>query len=207
MLTYDTELSKKHALAGFYVAGTTGIVVVGGYAIVNSVAFAKAMQVADAAGTVEDLASCAGGSAISCGMVIVPVDKVVKIGEGLFKVATNKQGKVILEEVATKADDVAGNVNDAVRLKTELALQEAGILNRQGKLTQEALAGAEEIPLKGGIQNPTVIDVLTSDGSNISDWGKFTTKGSVELPNGQKVQVHFYVNKKTGEVDYMTCPL
>ncbi|HXH55197.1 MAG TPA: hypothetical protein VNK03_05590 [Gammaproteobacteria bacterium] len=51
---------------------------------------------------------------------------------------------------------------------------------------------------------------LTKDGSQMKDWGKYTTRDAVTLPNGQKVQVHFYKNDVTGEVntniDYKITP-
>ena len=46
-----------------------------------------------------------------------------------------------------------------------------------------------------------MIDVLTSDGSRLTDWGKFKTQ-SIDLPNGQSVQIHFYQNRVTGKINY-----
>ncbi|HXH55479.1 MAG TPA: hypothetical protein VNK03_07050 [Gammaproteobacteria bacterium] len=66
--------------------------------------------------------------------------------------------------------------------------------------------------LKAGddLNNPKVTQELTKDGSKMADWGKYTTKKAVKLSNGQKVQVHFYKNEITGEInkniDYKISP-
>jgi hypothetical protein len=88
-------------------------------------------------------------------------------------------------------------------VSTQLALEEAGILTAQGTaLTETAVAESVEIPIAGGIlKNDAVVSELTKDGSNLSEWGKFRTK-TIRLPNGRKVQIHFYKNKVTGAVNY-----
>ena len=50
------------------------------------------------------------------------------------------------------------------------------------------------------IENPEVIRALTADGSNIADWAKYTTQ-TFKSPSGS-FQVHFYVNSKTGALNY-----
>lgn len=47
---------------------------------------------------------------------------------------------------------------------------------------------------------PAVVKELTADGSKIEDWGKFTTQ-SITLPNGGRSQIHYYMNKITGEIN------
>jgi hypothetical protein len=47
------------------------------------------------------------------------------------------------------------------------------------------------------------ISAGASDGSNIVDWKKYTTP-AVTMPNGQRLQVHFYHNVVTGKIDYIT---
>jgi hypothetical protein len=90
---------------------------------------------------------------------------------------------------------------DATRLKAKLGFEEAGILTKEGKLTDEAVTGAQEIPISGGrLTNPAVVDELTANGSRIEDWGKFRTQ-SIELPGGQTSQIHFYRNRVTGQVN------
>jgi len=102
------------------------------------------------------------------------------------------------------------SVTDAMRLNVELALKQADILNAKGELTEHALSRIQW--LKGGkdLTNSKVISELTKNGSKMEDWAKYATKNAVLLPNGQKVQVHFYRNKFTGEVnkniDYKATP-
>jgi filamentous hemagglutinin len=85
-----------------------------------------------------------------------------------------------------------------------LAFEEAGVLTKNGTLTSEAINKATEIKLADRvIKNPTIIKELTKDGSKIEDWSKYKTN-SVTMPNGQRLQVHFYKNDITGKIDYMT---
>ena len=89
-------------------------------------------------------------------------------------------------------------------LRTELAFKDAGILDNNGFLTQNAIERSKVLKLKDGyIRNPEIIRVLTKDGSRIEDWEKMTTE-SIKLPNGQSNQIHFYKNSKTGKIDYET---
>jgi hypothetical protein len=48
--------------------------------------------------------------------------------------------------------------------------------------------------------NKELVQHLTSDGSNISNWGKYTTR-TFQSPSGD-FQVHFYMNRVTGAIDY-----
>jgi filamentous hemagglutinin len=99
----------------------------------------------------------------------------------------------------------AADMTTAAQLRTQLAFQQAGILDTSGELTQLAVQNSKYIPLSGSgeISNPSVVSVLTSDGSKIADWGKYTTQ-SVTMPNGQSLQVHYYMNSVTGKIDYIT---
>jgi hypothetical protein len=45
-----------------------------------------------------------------------------------------------------------------------------------------------------------VVSELTADGSNIADWGKYTSE-TFQSPAGS-FQVHFYMNQVTGAVNY-----
>ena len=121
--------------------------------------------------------------------------------------AERKAAEHILHEARKEASRKGGShihsKADALRLRTKLAFEEAGILTADGKLTRQALREAELIDLKGNIKNPKIIEILTKDGSLITDWGKFKSQNMV-LPNGQIRQIHFYKNKKTGKVDHET---
>jgi hypothetical protein len=98
-------------------------------------------------------------------------------------------------------EGASGSANWA-QLRASLAFQEAGILTQDGiALTPQAIAASRQIPIAGGqLTNPAVIAELTSDGSNIADWGKYTTQ-SITLPDGQRSQIHFYMNNVTGDVN------
>lgn len=102
------------------------------------------------------------------------------------------------------ADKVATTPQSALKLRTELAFKEAGILTNDGKLTKKAIANSELVVLSDGvIRNPDVVKVLTKDGSKITDWKKFSTQ-SILMPNGQSMQIHYYKNVRTGKIDYET---
>ncbi len=102
------------------------------------------------------------------------------------------------------------SVTDAMRLNTELALKQANILCPRGELTTYALANIIILTEGVKLNNPKVIQALTKNGGKIADWSKYTTREAVTLSNGQKVQVHFYRNDITGEInkniDYKTTP-
>jgi len=104
----------------------------------------------------------------------------------------------------------ARSVTDAMRLNADLALKQANILCAKGELTRHALSDIKILTEGVKLNNPKVIQELTRDGSKIADWGKYTTREAVTLSNGQKVQVHFYKNSITGElnknIDYKITP-
>lgn len=88
--------------------------------------------------------------------------------------------------------------------RTELTFKQAGILDDNGKLTTTTIENSRKISLSSGvIENSKVISILTKDSSKIEDWNKYTTK-SVVMPNGQSMQIHFYMNTETGKIDYET---
>jgi hypothetical protein len=66
------------------------------------------------------------------------------------------------------------------------------------------MAGAKEIITGANLNNPAVIEELTKDGSNIADWGKYTTD-TIEGVLGN-YQLHYYYNSVTGatnlNIDY-----
>jgi hypothetical protein len=105
-------------------------------------------------------------------------------------------------EKTNKLNYEARSAGNALRLKAILALQEGGILDETGKLTEYAIKNSKSaIGKESSISNPSVIRALTADGSNIKEWYKLATK-SATLSTGQKIQVHFYKNTLTGEVNY-----
>lgn len=110
-----------------------------------------------------------------------------------------RSGRNLGQEVGETA---AVNMVNGLRLKTQLAFEEAGILTRGGYgLTDDAIGKSIEIPVSGGVlKNPAVVRELTADGSKIEEWSKYTTE-SITLPSGQRSQVHFYKNNVNGKVN------
>jgi hypothetical protein len=81
------------------------------------------------------------------------------------------------------------------------SVEQAGII-ANGTLTPQAIQAATSAGVKGAdLKNPVVIQELTQGARQITDWEKLTTH-SVELSRGQRIQVHFYRNNRTGEVNY-----
>ena len=94
-----------------------------------------------------------------------------------------------------------GNVADGPRLAKQLAGAEASsIFTKTGGL-RNSIIKQSSLDIPGAqLNNPGVIKGLTRGGSNINDWGKYSTP-SFKSPAG-KFQVHFYFNSKTGKVNY-----
>lgn len=92
---------------------------------------------------------------------------------------------------------------NSTKQRTQLAFEEAGILGAGGTaLTQDAILASREIAISGGVlKNQAVVRELTTNGSAIGDWGKFTAQ-PIQLPNGQRSQIHFHMNRVTGETNF-----
>lgn len=95
--------------------------------------------------------------------------------------------------------DASSAVNRA-QMQAQLSLEQAGLIDKNGHLTQLGISSS--IVNKPGeeLENVKVIKRLTSDGSKISDWAKVTTP-SVNLPSGDRIRVHFYLNSNTGKIE------
>lgn len=88
-----------------------------------------------------------------------------------------------------------------VRLGQQLARESADSgFTPSGRLSSEAIAGSRQIIEGDRLGNTGLIRRLTSDGSSISDWGKYTTR-TYQSSLGD-FQVHFYMNRGAGVVDY-----
>jgi hypothetical protein len=156
-----------------------------------------------------------GVAAIGVALPFIKTKHILKFAKwlGLEKIFLKTQKKIstklgrLKERFKGKRPDNASvganNVNNALRLKTQLALEEAGLLKKGGKeLTETAISEARRVEIAGGrLTNPEVVEELTKIGGNIEDWAKYSTK-TITLPSGQRVQVHFYMNKVTGQVSY-----
>jgi len=100
----------------------------------------------------------------------------------------------LLAADATATTSGAENAINGVRLNQQLSAQSA--FNASGGLSQEAIAGADQIIPASELGNPAIP----------SGFGKFTTQ-TFDSPSGP-FQVHFYQNPTTGEIwtglDYKT---
>ncbi|WP_079149567.1 putative T7SS-secreted protein [Streptomyces sp. EN27] len=105
---------------------------------------------------------------------------------------TGREGKDVNENF------VPGSA-EGQRLAEQLRRESAGsIFNENGWLTPEAITDSRRVIDGEKIGNPAVREAMTSDGSNLSDWGKYTTK-THQSPYGD-FQVHYYYNPETGRV-------
>jgi hypothetical protein len=88
-----------------------------------------------------------------------------------------------------------------VGLSERLAYEEAAaVFSASGGLSSEVIAPAQRIVDGCDFRNQDLIERLTSDGSNIDDWAKYTTR-SFRCPSGT-FQVHFYMNKEADVIHY-----
>ena len=102
---------------------------------------------------------------------------------------------------AGTAANGAGDALNGVRLGQQLARESAhSVFTSSGRLSSGAIADSREIISGSRLGNKDLIQRLTSDGSNIADWGKYTTR-THQSPSGD-FQVHFYMNRSTGAIDY-----
>ncbi|WP_329157493.1 DUF6531 domain-containing protein [Streptomyces anulatus] len=105
---------------------------------------------------------------------------------------TGREGKDVNENF------VPGSA-EGQRLADQLRRESAGsIFNENGWLTPEAIADSRRVIDGEKIGNPAVREAMTSDGSSLSDWGKYTTK-THQSPYGD-FQVHYYYNPETGRL-------
>jgi hypothetical protein len=108
-------------------------------------------------------------------------------------------------EVATDAAEGTGPAASSMTSATGLARQLAGkeassIFTDSGDLQPSVIRASGEIIEGPDLKNPEVVKALTADGSNIADWGKYSTP-TFESPSGP-FQVHFYYNETENTVDY-----
>ncbi|MEW2401583.1 putative T7SS-secreted protein [Streptomyces sp. NPDC046862] len=105
---------------------------------------------------------------------------------------TGKEGKEANENF------ISGSA-DGQRLADQLRRESANsIFNEEGWLTPQALAESRLVIPGEEIGNPSVRELMTSDGSSLNDWGKYTTR-THQSPYGD-FQVHYYYNPETGKI-------
>ncbi|MGN8231306.1 contractile injection system protein, VgrG/Pvc8 family [Paenibacillus polymyxa] len=70
---------------------------------------------------------------------------------------------------------------------------------KQSLLKKDVLSNSDVIIKGEDLWDEKARRILTSDGSNVEDWAKMTSKQQYETPYG-KGEVHFYQNQKTGDI-------
>ncbi|TDC14648.1 RHS repeat-associated core domain-containing protein, partial [Kribbella albertanoniae] len=106
-----------------------------------------------------------------------------------------------LEQAARLGPDSARNNATRAGLLTQARRAEAAsITTDAGYLKAEVIDASDRIIDGEDLGNPAVIRALTADGSDIADWGKYSTK-TYRSPSGP-FQVHFYYNSVTGRMNY-----
>jgi hypothetical protein len=99
------------------------------------------------------------------------------------------------------AANTATNAANGVRLSQQLAQESAeSVFTSSGRLSSEAIGESRQIIPGAKLGNKKLVARLTSDGSSISDWGKFVTR-THQSPSGD-FEVHFYMNRSSGAIDY-----
>jgi RHS repeat-associated protein len=102
---------------------------------------------------------------------------------------------------ASEAGTGADNVVNGVRLAQQLTREEAAsVFTQGGELKPEVIAQSREIINGTQLGNKQLVSELTSNGSDIADWGKYTTP-TFRSPAGA-FQVHFYYNPIINKVFY-----
>lgn len=178
--------------------------------ILGAVASAPAVSAAVTNYINTAIAACTGNLVLCVNQAAIEASGLIEGAPITATLATGATAKAV-QEIKVAADELKAAVievksaADALRLRTTLAFQEANILTSDAKLTVQAVQSSTPIRLAGTgtINNPSVVQELTSDGSKITDWGKYTTQ-SVSMPNGQSMQLHYYMNSVTKKIDYVT---
>ncbi|MDP9904615.1 RHS repeat-associated core domain-containing protein [Arthrobacter bambusae] len=105
------------------------------------------------------------------------------------------------EGAAATVETGASNAANGVRLGQQLARESAeSVFTPSGGLSSGAVAESRKIISGDKLGNKALVQRLTSDGSSIEDWGKYATR-THQSPSGD-FQVHFYMNQRTGAIDY-----
>jgi hypothetical protein len=114
---------------------------------------------------------------------------------------TNVSPGFAKDAAARTARISASNAANGTRLGQQLARESANsVFTSSGRLSSGAIAESRQIIPGARLGNKDLIQRLTSDGSNIADWGKYTTR-THQSPSGN-FQVHFYMSRSTGAIDY-----
>ncbi len=125
-------------------------------------------------------------------------EPIIKIDE-LLAVKDHKIEEKTIEETGIKRVDSKSSA-DAEKLKLDLAFSEkASLFNKDGTLKQEVINNSKSIIPGNDLKNPSLVNELTKNGSNLDDWSKM----SYSTGSGKnRIEVHYYYNNKTGETNY-----
>lgn len=134
----------------------------------------------------------------------------VSIYEGLVLTRASAEGSVgsgALERASavpvtasTAMGGGADNVANGARLAQQLSTESAeSVFTSSGNLSQGAIDGSRSI-IPGVDLNAGLAKRLTADGTSIADWSKYSTS-TYRSPAGD-FQVHFYMNRVTGAINY-----
>lgn len=74
------------------------------------------------------------------------------------------------------------------------------MFNKDGTLTEEAIKNSTMIQRGSQMKNPEVVEQFEARGG-AGQWGKYSTERH-QSPNGMNFEVHFYMNKESGEILY-----
>lgn len=98
---------------------------------------------------------------------------------------------------------IAKNANKRELRWAQQEFRRQGLLNSNNTLTRKGIITSNPVHLSGGkIRNRAVVAELTKDGSKIRHWGKYRT-GKIMHPSTKKpIEIHFYMNRKTGKINY-----
>ncbi|MFE9751445.1 DNRLRE domain-containing protein [Saccharothrix saharensis] len=110
-----------------------------------------------------------------------------------------------LGKLGGKADpgDVPNNAANAPRLHDQLTKEQVeSMLNPDGSLRPEVVPGSKRIIDGREIGNPGVVSALTSDGSRIEDWGKYSAPSVPHPVTGERREIHYYYNPVTEKFSY-----
>ncbi|MGH8437404.1 MAG: RHS repeat-associated core domain-containing protein, partial [Pseudomonas sp.] len=105
-----------------------------------------------------------------------------------------------VEKFAVAGLGLARSAVAGTRLNAALRFEEAtSVFARGGGLHPDVVRNATRIIEGTDLRNPAVIAELSRGGTNIADWGKYTTQ-TFKSPAGD-FQVHFYYNRATGALN------
>lgn len=137
-----------------------------------------------------------GREALELSDAIPVAGGVVGVGKGVLR-----GGKELFRGAKAAAHEGADNVANGVKLTQRLARESAeSAFTASGELSKGAIEGSRLIIPGAKLNNKHLVERLSSNGGGIAGWGKYAT-ATHQSPSGD-FQVHFYMNRGTGAIDY-----